>query len=207
MSLPELPRRALRRVMAAALTLGLGACLRPLYGPTVSGQPLADVLAAVQVEPVTVAAGQERLSHYVRSELVYDLNGSGQLQPKRYKLTVVAGGGATTPVTDSITGRADAVTINGTATYVLSNLDGGKIVASGTAVGSASYDRNPQRFATVRAARDAEIRLSKLLAEQIKVRLASALSTGNSPVGVSAGLPNASVGSNVELFPNRDKRF
>src|SRR5215212_11790910 len=104
MSLPELPRRAIRLVMAAALTLGLSACWRPLYGPTVSGQPLADVLAAVQVEPVTAAAGQERLSHYVRSELVYDLNGSGQLQPKRYKLTVSATGTPTLPLTDSTTG-------------------------------------------------------------------------------------------------------
>src|SRR5215210_18961 len=181
MSSPKTLRRALRLATAAALVLGLTACLRPLYGPTPSGAPLADVLAAVQVEPLITANGQERLSHYLRSELVYDLNGSGQLQPKRYKLTVSATGTPTLPLTDSTTGRADAVTLNGAATYVLALIDGGKIVTTGRAVGSATYDRNPQRFASVRAAREAEIRLGKLLAEQIKIRLASVLATNPTP--------------------------
>jgi LPS-assembly lipoprotein len=48
-------------------------------------------------------------------------------------------------------------------------------VASGTVNGSASYERSPQRFAIVRAQRDAEIRLARLLAEQIRNRLALSL--------------------------------
>jgi LPS-assembly lipoprotein len=44
-------------------------------------------------------------------------------------------------------------------------------------VGSASYDRFPQRFASVRAARDAEIRVAKLLADQIRTRVAAHLAT------------------------------
>src|SRR5215203_5466406 len=131
MSSPDLLRRGLRLGAAAALTLGLTACLRPLYGPTPSGAPLAEVLAAVQVEPSTIPAGQERLSHYLRSELVYDLNGSGQPFPKRYKLTVTAYGTPTIPLSDASTGRADAVTLDGSAFYVLSNIDGGKVIATG----------------------------------------------------------------------------
>src|SRR3954470_5115109 len=182
MSSPDLLRRGLRLVMAAGLALGLGACVfRPLYAPTPWGPPLSNVLAAVQVEPSTIPAGQERLSHYLRSELVYDLNGSGQPYPKRYKLIVTAYGGLSLPLTDTTTGRADSVTVNGAATYVLSLLDGGKIVTTGRAVGSTAYDRNPQRFASVRAARDAEMRLGKLLAEQIKIRLASVLATNPTP--------------------------
>ncbi len=182
MSSPNIARRALRLTTAAALTLGLSACVfRPLYGPTPSGAPLADVLAAVQVEPLIAANGQERLSHYLRSELIYDLNGSGQTQPKRYKLVVSAVGTPTLPVTDSTTGRADAVALQGSATYVLTLIDGGKVVTTGRATGSATYDRNPQRFAAVRAARDAEIRLGKMLAEQIKIRLASVLATNPTP--------------------------
>ena len=41
---------------------------------------------------------------------------------------------------------------------------------------TATYDRSIQRFASQRAARDAEIRLSKVLADQIKTRIASVLS-------------------------------
>jgi len=182
MSSPDLLRRGLRLAGAAGLALGLGACVfRPLYGPTPSGAPLSDVLAAVQVEPSTIPVGQERLSHYLRSELVYDLNGSGQPYPKRYKLAITAYGTPTIPLSDSSTGRADAVTLNGSAIYILSNIDGGKIITSGRAVGFATYDRNPQRFAAVRAAREAEIRLGKMLAEQIKIRLATVLATNPTP--------------------------
>jgi LPS-assembly lipoprotein len=39
----------------------------------------------------------------------------------------------------------------------------------------ASYDRSSQRFANIRAARDAEIRDTRVLAEQIKTRLAADL--------------------------------
>jgi LPS-assembly lipoprotein len=53
------------------------------------------------------------------------------------------------------------------------------VVTQGTATGTTSYDRFPQRFANVRAARDAEIRLAKLLAEQVKTRLAATLSASS----------------------------
>jgi len=184
MSSPDKLRRALRLATAAALTLGLTACLRPLYGPTASGAPLAEVLAAVQIEPVANQpniANQERLGHYLRSELTYDLNGSGQPTPKSYKLAITAYGLPTLPLTDSTTGRADAVTLNGSATYTLSEIDNGKVITTGRAVGFATYDRNPQRFAAVRAARDAEIRLGKMLAEQNKIRLATVLATNRTP--------------------------
>src|SRR4051794_37322011 len=153
-----------RAAAVLALGLGLPACgFRPLYGPTASGVPMADALAAIDVAPVSVAgAGQERLGHYLRSELVFNLNGSGEPKPKRYRLTVTASQGVSTPLTDSTTGRADAATVNGTASYSLAVLDGGKVLTTGNAIGTTTYDRNPQRFAAVRAARDAEIRLGKL---------------------------------------------
>ena len=200
MSSPEFIRQTARWAAAAALALGLTACLRPRHGPTASGEPLAEMLAAVQVEPVTVAAGQERLSHYLRSELVYGFNGSGQPKPKRYKLSITAIAGLAATLTDSITGRADSATINGTATYALVDLASGKIVTSGTAVGTATYDRSPQRFGSVRAGRDAEVRLGKLLAEQIKIRLASVLATGVAPSRPDVSVPNV-LNRGFEPFP------
>jgi LPS-assembly lipoprotein len=133
-----------RLAAVGALTLGLSACFRPLYGPTASGESLPSVLAAIEVDKVATAQPQERVGHYLRSELIYDLNGSGVPAPKRYKLT---------------------------------SLDGQTVITSGTATGYATYDRSAQRFATVRAARDADIRLAKTLAEQMRTRLAAALAT------------------------------
>lgn len=176
-SLERVRRRSLRLAGAAAFILGLSGCLRPLYGPTASGERLDQVLAAVQVNTVGVTAGQERLGHYVRSELAFDLNGSGQPHVKRYALTIAVKERVQTAVVDTATGRAEAATIVAEASYALAKLDGGAPVTSGVAVGSATYDRNPQRFATVRASRDAEIRVAKLLADQIRIRLSAALAT------------------------------
>lgn len=158
----------------AAAVLGLSACLRPAYGPTPTGERLDRALAAIQVDAVTVPPGQERLSHYLRNELAFDLSGSDG-KPKRYVLSLAAQERVQAAIVDTATGRADSATIIGEASYTLTTIDGSRPVTTGKAVSSATYDRSPQRFATVRASRDAEIRLAKLLAEQIRIRLSATL--------------------------------
>ncbi|WP_247637198.1 LPS assembly lipoprotein LptE [Methylobacterium sp. 37f] len=169
--------RAARVVAVAALALNMSACFRPLYGPTASGEPMPALLAAVQVDDVAMAQGQERLGHYLRSELIFDLDGSGQTAPKRYRLKMQGSESVQTPIVSSLTGRAEAGTIVGTVKYALEDLSGTKIISEGVATSTATYDRSIQRFASLRAARDAEIRLAKVLAEQIKTRIASVLVT------------------------------
>ncbi|GJE03406.1 LPS assembly lipoprotein LptE [Methylobacterium isbiliense] len=170
-------RTARRLALAATLTLGLTACFRPLYGPTASGAPLSAVLAAIQVDPATTPQGQERLGHYLRSELVFDLDGSGLPSEKRYRLQLAVSESVQTPIVSSVTGRAESATLFGTATFKVTTLDGSRVLTDGTATGSATYDRSVQRYASVRAAREAEIRLAKLLSEQIKGRVAAILAT------------------------------
>jgi LPS-assembly lipoprotein len=169
--------RAMRVAAVAALALNLTACFRPLYGPTASGEPMAALLASVQVDDVAMAQGQERLGHYLRSELIFDLDGSGQPSAKRYRLKMQGSESVQTPIVSSQTGRAEAGTIVGTVKYALEDLSGTKIISEGVATSTATYDRSIQRFASLRAARDAEIRLAKVLAEQIKTRIASVLVT------------------------------
>src|SRR5690349_8294840 len=173
-SLRALRRPGARLAAAAALTLGLSACFRPLYGPTATGERLQDVLASIEVAPVGTNQTKERIGHYLRSELIYELDGSGEPAPKRYKLTLLMTDYISTPLVDSITGRAIAAIYVPNVTFTLASLDG-KTVTTGTATVSASYDRTAQRFATVRAAGEAEIRAAKELASQIKTRIAAAL--------------------------------
>ncbi|WP_336485791.1 LPS assembly lipoprotein LptE [Methylobacterium nigriterrae] len=169
--------RAARLALVLALAMPLGACFRPLYGPTASGEPMGALLASVQVDDIAMAQGQERIGHYLRSELIFDLDGSGQPSPKRYRLKMQGSEAVQTPIVSSQTGRAEAGTIVATIKYSLENLDGTKIITEGVATSTATYDRSVQRFASLRAARDAEIRLSKILADQIKTRIASVLVT------------------------------
>ncbi|WP_210496333.1 LPS assembly lipoprotein LptE [Microvirga antarctica] len=169
-------RATVRVAIVIGLALGLSACLRPLYGPTASGQSLQNVLASIDVPELKWTDAQARIGHFIRSELVYDLNGSGSDTPKQFVLNLTFDETLSTPIVDSVSGRAQSATLIGNLTFTLTNKDGTKVITQGRATGQATYDRFKQRFATVRAARDAEIRLAKSLAEQIKTRLAATLS-------------------------------
>jgi LPS-assembly lipoprotein len=78
------------------------------------------------------------------------------------------------PVVDTASGRALSATLTGNLTYTLRQ--GSTIVTTGVATSLTTYDRFEQRFATVRAARDAEIRLARELAGQVRTRLQAELS-------------------------------
>lgn len=165
-----------RLALVAGLSLGLSACFKPLYGPTASGESLQNVLAAIDMPEIEWPDNQAVIGHYLRSELVYALNGSGSNVPKRYVLRLALSRSLTAPVVDTETGRASSAIVGGTVTYTLASPDGKTIYTQGSATNSTSYDRYQQRFASLRADRDAEIRLAKVLAEQVKTRLATTLS-------------------------------
>jgi LPS-assembly lipoprotein len=171
----EIVRSSLRLLAVAAVAGATSGCLRPLYGPTASGEPLKDVLAAIDVEKVATKPNRELIGHHLRSELVFGLDGSGEPPPKRYKLALVVRDGLSVPVVDTATGRAVSAILNVDVDYTLTSFDGSQTIAKGTASVSATYDRTAQRFADVRAARDADIRAAKLAAEQIRIRLSAAL--------------------------------
>ncbi len=168
-----------RSLAILGVGIALGGCLRPLYGPTASGVSVQDSLAAIEVATVETSQGQERLGHQIRSEIIFDLDGSGVPSPKRYRLAINAAESVQVTTTDTSTGRADAALLNVTVLYTLKSLDGTRTVTSGTARATATYFRDPQRFASVRAARDAEIRAAKLIADDIKQRIAAIFATAS----------------------------
>ena len=162
-------RRNLFRAAGAALAVSLAGCIQPLYAP-IDGVDVAAELRAVVIEPVP-----ERLGHYLRQELVLAFDGTGGGTPAKYTLLVTARERVLTPLVDTFSGRADSATVAVDAEYKLVPLGGGELIATGVAQSNANYDRSSQRFANIRAARDAEIRLAKALADQIRTRVAAAL--------------------------------
>ena len=134
------------------------------------------MMSAIDVAPIAVSQpAYDRFGHFLRNELIFALNGSGQPKPKRYRLAVTYDQRLQSAIINTVTGRAETANVTGEASYTLSNLADDKPVTTGKATGQVSYDRSPQRFATVRAARDAEIRLAKVLSDQLRTRLATAL--------------------------------
>jgi LPS-assembly lipoprotein len=109
--------------------------------------------------------------------MLFELEGGTKGTPKRYSLELSISQRIQTAIVDTLSGRADSATLVSEVTYVLRPYGSDQAMLSGKAQSSASYDRNPQRFASIRAARDAEIRVSKQLAEQIRNRLSAYFAT------------------------------
>ena len=173
MSLVELwPHgRALRRIFAALLmSLALSGCIQPLYGPLSAGGDVAGELQAIAVEPIP-----NRLGHYLGNELIFGFNGTGSQVPPKYRLIVTVTENVQTPLIDTVSGYPSAANVVVNADYRLMPVGGTEPVTKGYATVVASYDRTNQRFANLRAARDAEIRDAKTLADQIRTRVAAAI--------------------------------
>lgn len=163
---------SLRASLAVASALLLSACFKPMYGGP-EGVALQNDLQAIAIDPIP-----ERSGHYLANELHFLLNGTGSDVPAKYRLQITLRERIQASLVDSVTQRATAGAIVIDADYKLVSIAGGNPITSGVAFTFSSYDRSSQRFANIRAARDAEIRDAKVLADQIKTRLAIALSKG-----------------------------
>jgi LPS-assembly lipoprotein len=174
MSLVERPHRpAFSRIFAVSLMgAALSGCIQPLYGSLGSGSDVAGEMQAIAVEPIP-----NRLGHYLGNDLIFALNGTGSQVTPRYRLIVTLTENVQTPLFDTVSGYPSAANVVVNADYRLIPVAGGEPVAKGQASALASYDRTSQRFADIRAARDAEIRDAKTLADQIRTRVAAALAT------------------------------
>lgn len=165
-------RRAGALAAVLVLPLLLAGCFRPLNGPTASGASMEQALSGIVIDEVP-----DRLGHFLVEELRFNLDGSGIEGKPLYRLSIKTTETVQTAVVNSATGVATSAALIATASYTLKKIDTDEVVLTGTATGSASYTRNEQRFASVRAARDAQIRVASLLAEQIRTRIAARLAT------------------------------
>jgi LPS-assembly lipoprotein len=180
-----------RLASVLALALSVGGCFQPLYGEAAHPGLVAD-MRAIEIAEMNPAPNkgaakgdalginpeldrQDRIGHYLRNDLIFNFNGTGTPETPKYKLTVTTKEATTTPTIESQIGQASAATATVTAKYELSPYSGGKPIISSEATSSAVYDLSLNRFSNLRAARDAEIRLAKSLADEMELRIAAAL--------------------------------
>ncbi len=156
---------------AAALTvaLALGGCFQPLYGEAVH-PGLVEKMREVAVDPIP-----DRIGHYLGDDLISKMNGSGESPPPKYRLTIKLAQNTQTPTVESQINTADSATVTGVANFDLTKIDNGAVIYHGSATAAAVYDRSLQSYANLRAARDAEIRIARSLADEIELRVAAAL--------------------------------
>ena len=172
MSLFRVVRRAFAAVFAIAVAAPLAGCIQPLYGPNLDGTSNAAELRAVEVDEIP-----ERIGHFVRNELIYGFNGTGAQVTPRYRLKVKLSERVQTPIYNTTTSFSTSATVVVDANYSLMTLPDNVEIAKGVAQALASYDRFTARFTNIRAARDAELRDAKVIADSIRTRIAIDLAT------------------------------
>ena len=161
-------RRALLLALGLAPTLMLGGCFRPMYATPSDGSPaLNERLATIAVDEATERVGQQ-----VRNALTFGLTGGGAPAAPQYALHMTVTSSAASGIVDSHANTPEIDTVVVVCSYGLTRIGSPAVLLSGTAYGRKSYDRGLQRFAALRAQRDAENDSAKLVAEQLKTRLA-----------------------------------
>lgn len=180
---PE-PRSMQSRLASVVLTLALGGlvagCFQPLYASRsmADGSTVADRLRTVEVAPIkNVANGtpEARIAAELRNALIFELNGGAPSHAPTHRLEMQMTSLRQQVIVDVTTSRPDVEQAGINMTFTLVELASGRPVVTGQTFSRVSYD-NPgqeQRFARARGKRDAENRASKVIAEDIRSRLAS----------------------------------
>ncbi len=164
------------RLLAPLLVIGIlaGCGYRPLYGKH-STAPTLQALAAVQVDTI-----EDRRGQMLRNRLLTLMNPKGEPATPRYRLT--------TTLNESINERLkreDETTTNAdlrlTAGFKLFDLESRETLLSGTSKSTSSYDVIDSAPYKLAAERDARQKAVKLLAEDIKTRIAAYLLNPSKP--------------------------
>ena len=167
-----------RMIAVLALAGSLAGCFQPLYGDRApDGNPsLRDALSSVDIQQIAApkATDEERLAVEIRNALIFDFTGGGALSPS-HRLKIAIASTRTSVIVDINTSRPDVENYGINAAYTLTEVASGKVVVTGQTFARVSADTpgQQQRFARVRGLRDAESRAAKVIAENIRSRLAS----------------------------------
>lgn len=182
-------RGALRSLRRVGAVLALGAltagCFQPLYGQrSFDGGPgLRSALAAVEVAQINAppASPLARMATEVRNELAYSLTLGGSPAPPKHRLSVALTTTNSSLIVDPNTARAEFELVDLNATYSLVEIATGRTVMSGSATAQTSYDvpGQQQRYTMLAGRQDAQGRAARVIAEQIRNRLASYLAAGS----------------------------
>jgi LPS-assembly lipoprotein len=178
---PSVVCRLLSVVGLAALAAG---CFQPLYAErTLIGEPsLRAAFKGIDVAQIDAPGGSAlaRLAVEVRNALLFDLTGGGSQTPPTHRLVIVLATSTSSIIVDPTTARPEFEITALDANYRLFDVATNKLVMDGSATARVSYDipGQQQRFAMLRGQRDAQSRAAKVIAEQIRTRVASFLVAG-----------------------------
>jgi len=172
--------RFTRLGIALAVAGLVAGCFEPLYGErsfTGTSSSVRDKLSGVDVLPIDAPNGrpEARIGVEVRNAILFDTTGGGAQSAPTHQLKIKLATVRQSIIVDIYTTRPDVENYGIDATYTLIDLATGKPVVTGQTFARVSFDipGQQQRFARARGLRDAENRAAKVIADQIRSRLAS----------------------------------
>jgi LPS-assembly lipoprotein len=150
---------------------------RPLYGPTPSGVAVQERMKELEVATIPGRVGQ-----VIRNELIFHAGGGGELLPPTHRLEVVTSESVQTTLVSS-TGNSNGGVYLLQAKFKLIRIKDKKVVMEGTSLGRAAFESftniattgtlSPNyTYSTVRAHDDAENRAARVVADDLKTRMA-----------------------------------
>jgi LPS-assembly lipoprotein len=172
-------RSLVRAALALALAALAGGCFQPLYGEqSLTGGPiLRDQLSAVDILQIRAPKGsdEDRIAVEIRNDLLFDFTGGGYAAPPTHRLKIDIASTRASIIVDTQSSRPDIENYGINATYSLLEIATNRIVVTGQTFSRVSFDipGQQQRFARLRGLRDAENRAARVIADNIKARLAS----------------------------------
>ena len=138
---------------------------------------MRDKLAAVEIPPIPAPNGSptQRIAIAMHNALQYDLNGAAGANAPTHRLVVQVGTTQITVTIDPTSGRPSAQIDSVIASFQLIEIVTNKVVLNANTYAHVDYDIPgvEQRFAKLRAQRDAEDHAVQMVAEAIRNRLAS----------------------------------
>jgi LPS-assembly lipoprotein len=179
--------KTLIRLLAVMGLAGLTAgCFQPMYGERAvlgsSAPGIIEKMNAVEVAPIDAPNGTRlsRVGVEVRNGLIFDMTGGSGGAPQGYRLDVKLSSSQLQVIVDINTARPDIQNYGIDASYTLIDLATQKPVVKGQTFARVSYNipGQQQRFAGDRGLRDAENRAAKVIADNIRNRLASYFTAG-----------------------------
>ena len=170
-----------RALPVIALVALLQACqFQPLYSSdsgTVAGSSLA-------LSSLSVAEANSRVGQQVRNHLIFLMSGGATPANPTHEVRIrvssnsrVLAAKVRSSITQSNQIGNTAGSVELTASYEIYDFASKQIIHRGNRFASAAYDQTSQSFATTRAARDAENRAAREVAEQLRFAIASDLSS------------------------------
>lgn len=158
---------------APALSACGDAGFRPLYGPSGAGAQVSESMKQVDVAPIPGRVGQR-----IRNEIIFQNTGGGNALPPTHRLEVVLRENLVSTLVKP-TGEAEGQIYSVEASFRLIDVrtrDKQNVVFQGTSHARAGFERFESVYSNVRGREDAENRVARTIADDLKTRVAIYLS-------------------------------